>query len=157
MKFRTAPKPGATGFAMSVTPCQECLNKAVAEGAFCRPDKCWHKLEIASTLNRWDPTGKHHVRVDAGHIKFNLWGWRYVADSPRHVKRTLLLFDKKRYDEIRIRNYTLRCRRTTRIMPLTDERKEQINQARYKRIAAGKPDRSYPSMRDRVVGFSGIV
>jgi hypothetical protein len=50
MKSRTAPKPGATGFAMSVTPCQECLNKAVAEGAFCRPDKCWHKLEIASTL-----------------------------------------------------------------------------------------------------------
>ena len=84
-------------------------------------------------------------------------GWRYVADTPKHVKRSLMLYDAKLYDNIRIREYTLAFRRTTKIIPLTQERKDQINDARRRRIAEGRPDRKYTSLRKRVEGFSSLV
>lgn len=151
------PAFGAKTFSMEVTPDRTKLEAAIADGASCDPRRCWHFLEVAAILHRWDPSGRHHVRVDAGHVKINYGGWRYVADTPMHVKRSLMLFDKKMYEEIRIRSYVLTFRRTTKIAPHTRERAAQIDSARKKRIAAGKPDRKYPSMRARVEGFSSIV
>jgi hypothetical protein len=45
----------------------------------------------ARARRRDEPGAPHHVRVDAGHIKTNYRGWRYIADTPRHVKRSLML------------------------------------------------------------------
>ena len=159
MKNSKNPKPveGTKGFAMFVMPSRTYLGEAIEQGSHCDPRKCWHFLEINAIVHRWDADNKAHIRVDAGHIKLNYGGWRYVTDTPRHVKRSLMLFDKKRYDEIHVRSYTLRFRRTTKIIPLTQARRDQITAARRARIAAGRPDRRYTSMRKRVEGFSAVV
>lgn len=97
--------------------------------------------------------------MERANIKLNYKGWRYVADTPRHVKRSLLLFDRKRYDEVRIRPYTLRFHRSTKVVAITEERRNEVNAARNARVKAGGDERKrkYPDMRKRVEGFSGIV
>jgi hypothetical protein len=162
MRKPKIPKPEANRILMLVHPKKKYLDDAIAKGGNCNPRLCWNYLEVASVLYEWDPGGNHHVRVDAGHIKFNLWGWRYQASTPLTVKRGILHFDKKEYDLIRIRPYTLHCIRTTKIRPLSEERKTQINAARRKRYEEGRGDKTYKkpkgqTMRDRVVGYSGIV
>ena len=114
----------------------------------------WPSSHVMSEI---DPGENHHVRVDAGHVRINYQGWRYIADAPRHVKRSLMLFDKKLYEQVHIRAYTLRFRRTTKIVAIPRERQDQINAARKERAAAGYADRRYPNLRKRVEGFSGIV
>src|SRR5215510_4464889 len=109
------PKAGTKGFSLAVMPTRECLNESINSDGFCDPRKCWHFVAINALMERLEPSAKHYVKVDAGHIKLNYRGWRYAADTPRHVKRSLMLFDLKRYDEVHIRQYTLRFRRTTKI------------------------------------------
>jgi hypothetical protein len=150
------PKAGTKGFQLAVLPNREDLNKAIAVNGFCHPKKCWHRMAVYSLMEHLEPGADHHVRVDAGHIKVNYRGWRYSADTPVHVKRSLMLFDAKRYDEVYIRTYKLRFRRTTKIIPISRARQDQINTARKERIAAGGDEtrRGYPNLRKRVSGFS---
>ncbi len=159
MKKIAAPVIGAKVFSLEVMPSREALDKAIGANGFCHPKRCWHRMAIHALMDNLAPRENHHVRVDAGHIKVNLRGWRYVADTPRHVKRSLMLFDLKRYEDVRIRGYKLRFRRTTKIIRTTRERQDQINAAREARIAAGGDEhkRGYPSLHKRVEGFSGIV
>lgn len=156
---KAPPKEGTKGFQLKVLPTRECLNKAIDSDGFCHPKLCWHFVGINVLMDKLEPEAKHHVRVDAGHVKLNYRGWRYVADTPRHVKISLMLFDKKQYDKVYIRQYTLHFRRTTKIEPYTSERKDQINAARARRIAENRD--TYPpppvSLRKRVEGFSSIV
>ena len=153
------PKPGTKGFSLKVTPSKDCLQEAIGQNGFCSPRKCWHYVAINKLMEQFEPGVKHHVRVDAGHIKLNYQGWRYIANSPRTVKRSLMLFDAKRYDEVYIREYSLRFQRTTKILPFSKERQEQIYAARDKRIAEGRENYQRPadSLRKRVAGFSSIV
>lgn len=155
---RDAPRPGTKGFMLDVMPSKDCLDSAIAANGQCNPTKCWHFVGINKLMDKLAPGERHHVRVDAGHIKLNFGGWRYVADTPVHVKRSLMLFDAGRYDDLYIRRYKLRFRRTTKIKEATAERKQQINAARQARIAAGsdEPHRVY-NLRARVEGFSGVV
>jgi hypothetical protein len=155
-----APVAGTKGFAMAVMPERKYLDKAIENQGFCNPSKCWHKVAIASIVDAWGPVNSPHIRVDAGHVKLNYRGWRYIADTPLHVKRSLMLFDKKRYDEVHIREYTLRFRRTTKVIRVSRERQDAINASRSARIRAGSNERkkySGPTMRDRVVGHSSVV
>lgn len=154
-----SPIQGAKGFLMSVMPNRVHLCEAIEKDGFCDPRNCWHKVAISAIVEAWGPGGPMKVRVDAGHVKLNYRGWRYVADTPRHVKRSLMLFDKKRYDEVHVREYNLRFRRLSQIKPLSRERKDLINKNRLARIAAGNGEnkRKYPNMRQRVEGFSAIV
>lgn len=153
-----APKTGSTGFPMMVMPDREQLDKAISDDGFCHPSKCWHKVAVNAILMAWGETNAR-VKVDAGHIKLNYKGWRYVADTPRHVKRSLMLFDKKLYDEVRVREYSLRFRRGKKILAVSAKRREEINAARIARVEAGGNERkrAYPSMRKRVEGFSSVV
>ena len=154
----TSKKSTGKGFLLTVTPDKDSLDEAIAANGFCNPTDCWHYVAISKVMEKKAPGERHHVRVDAGHIKLNYKGWRYIADTPRHVKRSLLLFDKGRYNEVRVRPYNLRFKRTTKIVETTDQRKHQINIARLARAAAGRPDKkNYPSLRKRVEGFSSIV
>ncbi len=159
---KAIPKPAAKGFQLEVLPGKDDLDTAIGQNGFCHPKLCWHKVAIEALMHRLNPGSRHNVRIDGGHVKLNYKGWRYVADTPLHVKRSLMLFDLKRYDEVRVRQYSLRFRRTTKIIPLTEERQEQINAARLKRIANGgqeqsKEARQKYNLRARVEGFSGIV
>jgi hypothetical protein len=153
------PKRGTKGFSMAVMPERKYLDAAIEDNGFCEPSKCWHKVAIAAIVLAWAPDDNAHVRIDAGHVKLNYGGWRYIADTPRHVKRSLMLFDKKRYGEVYIREYVLRFRRTTKIVPTTPERRKAINDARLLRIEAGGDERkrSYQNFRKRIEGFSGSV
>ncbi len=155
----TTPKIGVKGFPLSILPTKEHLDKAISSNGFCDPRKCWHFVAINSLLERIAPGERHMVKLDAGHVKLNYRGWRYIADTPAHVKRSLMLFDLKRYDEVYIREYKLRLRRTTRIIPMTREQKVRINANRKNRVLAGGDERKrrYPNMRERVAGFSGVV
>ncbi len=157
-KYKDIPKPGAKGFALSVLPTRDQLDVALAEDGQCNPTDCWHYVAINALMDRLAPDEKHHVRVDAGHIKLNYRGWRYVADTPRHVKRSLMLFDLGRYNEVHVRQYTLRFRRTTKIIKITKERQDQINAARIERISRGSTEQqNVYNLRKRVEGFSGVV
>lgn len=158
-KSKDAPKPGTKGFLLKVTPSRDCLQEAIAQNGFCCPSKCWHYVAINKLMEQFEPGVKHHVRVDAGHIKLNYQGWRYIANTPRTVKRSLMLFDLKRYDEVHIREYSLRFQRTTKIIPFSKERKAQIYAARDRRIEEGRDYYPRPavSLRKRVEGFSSIV
>lgn len=155
-----APAPGAKAFKLAVTPDRNCLNKSILMNGFCTPGKCWHKVGISAAILPWGKlTDLPHIRVDAGHVKMNYEGYRYVADTPHHVKLSLMKFDRKMYDDLYIRSYVLRFRRTTKIKRVTKERQEQINAARRIRIAAGGLEykRQYSNLRKRVEGFSSVV
>jgi hypothetical protein len=158
-KANPAPKTGTKGFKMHVLPSREQLDKAIADNGFCEPAKCWHKVAIHAIALAWTPKDNPKVMVDAGHIKMNYRGYRYVADTPRHVKRSLMLFDKGLYDQVYIRGYSLRFHRRNKIVPVSAKRQAQINQARLKRIAEGGDEnkRKYPNLRKRVEGFSASV
>lgn len=154
-----APKAGVKGFSLSVFPSRDALDVAIAANGFCNPTDCWHYVAISALLEKIAPRERHMVKVDAGHVKVNYRGWRYIADTPLHVKRSLMLFDKKRYDEVHVREYKLRFRRTTKIITKTRAQKDVINSNRAARVAAGGDERKrkYPDLRARVEGFSGIV
>ncbi len=157
-KFKYSVKAAARGFSLKVLPSREHLDNALIADGQCNPTDCWHYVAINQLMDLMSPGEKHHVRVDAGHIRLNYRGWRYVADTPRHVKRSLMLFDLGRYNEVHVREYTLRFRRTTKIVPVTKERQESINKARHARIAAGGDERRRVyNLRERVEGFSGLV
>jgi hypothetical protein len=116
-------------------------------------------MAIFDLMEKLAPGENHHIRVDAGHVRLNHRGWRYIADVPRHVKLSLMLFDARRFNEVRVRTYKLRFKRTTKIRPISRERQDQVNAARKDRIAAGGNEhrRGYPNLHKRVVGFSMLV
>lgn len=150
------PAAGVREFSLPVTPDVDHLNRSIAAGGKCDPSSCWHNVAISALMQAIDPAGQHRIRVDAGQVRLNYKGYRYVADTPHHVKVSLLRFDREQYEALRARPYTLLFRRNTKIAHVTPERQGQINKARRARVAGGEK-RSYPSMRKRVEGFSSIV
>jgi hypothetical protein len=131
----------------------------IEEGKCRLATKCMEKLAVTSALVRQlkippEDIASLHVRVDAGHIKFNYRGFRWLADTPSRVKDWLIRFD--RGETVRPHVYSIAARRTTEVIPFTKERQEQINLARQKRIREGRPDRNYtdPSIHQRVIGFA---
>ena len=152
------PAAGTKGFVLSVNPDKQALEAAIEQNGFCEPRKCWHFIAVSALMERMTPGENHGVRIDGAHVKLRYRGWRYIADMPLHVKRTILYFDRGMYDRVHARPYKLRFRRTTKIIAIPRARQDQINAARKSRAAAGKPDRTdYPSLRKRVEGLSGIV
>ena len=154
------PRAGARTFDIYVTPTEEALFKSIAAGGNCDPNKCWHRVAILCVFDGWhNLSDDPHVRVDAGHVQANYEGWRYIADTPHHTEISLLKFDKERYDELKVKPYTLTFRRTTPIVRMTRDRQDRINETRRARVAAGGNEyrRSYNSMRKRVEGFSSVV
>ena len=152
------PAAGAKKFSFLVAPDKDALDAAIEQNGFCEPKKCWHFVAISALIEQMEPGANHHVRVDGANVKLNYRGWRYIANVPLHVKRTILYFDRHMYDRVHTRPYTLRFQRTTKIIAIPRARQDQINAARKSRVAAGNPDRTdYPNLRKRVEGLSGIV
>lgn len=131
---------------------------------------CMHKVAIERTLRNIDPKGgDHRVRVDNGHVIFNLRGHHWRGDLPKRAGQNLLQFDHERnarakaerngvefVSKVVPHSYRLEMERRGAIKPLTRERQEQINEARRKRIAAGKPDKKKYDLRYRVEGLGNV-
>ena len=159
MSLKTVRRRAKEEILLDVECTVDDLNAAIRLDGRCTPDRCQHKVAISRALFAIDSDGTHHVRIDGGHVKFNFRGYRYVADTPRAVKRSLMLFDKGEYSSLHPMKYKLRAHRTTKIIPNTKERKAQINAARKARIAAGGDEhhRKYSNLKARIAGFSGAV
>ena len=161
---------GVKSIELEVFPSKDCLYEAVANNGKCEPRKCWHYVAINMLMDRFEPNTQHYVRVDGGHVKLVYRGWRYIANTPQHVKRSLMLFDAKRYEEVYVKEYRLCFQRTTKVAVLSKERKAQLLDAQRARrrlqrkmilaesIPGGKRKHKAPkTLRQRVEGFSGIV
>jgi hypothetical protein len=124
----------------------------------CRlPSRCMEKVAITRALKHQfklsdRALGKLHLRVDAGHIKYNLNGRRCMAPTPKITKTALIDFDRKR--TVKPHVFTFEAVQGDKVVPMTVERMQQINEARKARIKAGKPDKIYESdrIRQRIVG-----
>jgi hypothetical protein len=119
--------------------------------------QCMEKVAIARTLMnqfRGKSDAELRVRVDAGHIRFNLRGCRWLADTPKIAKVSLIKFDRK--ETVKPHSYVVVARRVSKIKTRSRERQNQINAARRARIRAGKPDKLYnrKTLRKRIVGFA---
>jgi hypothetical protein len=129
-----------------------------------------HKIAIERELRNLDPKGgDHKVRIDAGDIRFNFQGYRYRAHVPRVAKLALIQFDKERKTRARAERqgakfvskvephrYRVEAVKGAKIQPFTRERQEQINEARRRRVAEGRPDKQKYDLRYRVEGLGTV-
>ena len=119
--------------------------------------RCMEKVAIARTLMnefRGKSDAEMRVRIDAGHIKFNLRGARWIADTPKIAAFSLKKFDRR--EPVEPHSYVVTARKTGIIRKTPRDRQDQINTARRARIRAGMPDKVYQrkTLRKRVVGFA---
>jgi len=122
-------------------------------GVQCDPAKCMAKVAIARALHEHDPKGGgHKVRIDAGTVRCALNGHRWEAKTPRTARVNLIKYDAEGAVAVRPHRFTIKLVRGRKIEKLSEERKQQINDARAARIAAGRPDKHY-TLRQRIVGF----
>jgi hypothetical protein len=151
-------------FAVSVS------KRDIEEGKCGLSSKCMHKVAIERALRSLDPKGgDHRTKVDGGKIRFNLNGYRYEAMPPKIVKTTLIKYDQERKARAKAERaglkfeskvnpvkYRIEATRKSKIEPFTRERQEQINEARRRRAAAGKPDEKRYDLRFRVEGMGTV-
>lgn len=119
--------------------------------------RCMHKVGIARTLNTLLKGEVHHVRVDAGTIRFNHGGYRWEGKTPKIAKANLIKFDNKKTTHlVKPHEYDVEAVRKSRIRKIPSERQEQINQARRERIKSGLPDKAPNrlTLHQRIVGFA---
>lgn len=136
------------------------LQRDIDEGKCGLATKCMEKLAITRALIEHlniKPEKVHllHVRVDAGHINFNYDGYHWTADTPRTARNALIKFDRDK-TSVGPHRYTIVAHRMSKIVKMTEERKQQINAARAQRVREGRPDKEYrdPTMHRRVVGYA---
>lgn len=138
----------------------ETTQQDIDEGECGLITKCMEKLAVVRALTKLLKLKDHeitklHVRVDGGHIKFNYNGYRWVANTPTKAKNALIRFDRDK-GLVRPHTFTINAERKSKVVPFTQERREQINEARTDRARRGLPDKAYtaPTIHERVVGFA---
>ena len=146
------------------------IKRDIEDGKCGLSAKCMHKVAIERALRSLDPKGgDHRTKVDGGKIKFNLNGYRWEAMSPKVVKMTLIKFDRERKARAKAERaglkfeskvepvtYRVEAIRKNKVEPFTRERQEQINEARRRRVAAGKPDKKKYDLRYRIEGMGTV-
>ena len=132
--------------------------------------RCMEKVAIERALRKMDPSGgDHHVRIDGGDIRFNLAGHKWHAPTPKVAKRALIAFDRERKrrslaekrgeifeSKVQPHSYRFEATKREKIQRMTRERQEQINAARRKRQAEGRPDKKTYDLRYRVEGLGSV-
>ena len=140
----------------------------IQDGECLLANKCMVRVATGRTLRQLDPTEpNHHTRVDAGHIRFNLGGYHYSADTPKIAKHNLIAFDHEAKARAKAKrlgqpfvskinpfDFTLVAFRGSKVGIITAARQQQINAARRRRVAAGNEKRKRYTLRHRVVGFA---
>jgi hypothetical protein len=131
---------------------------------------CMHKLAIERMLRDLDPKGgDHKVRIDGGTFRFHLGGYRWEGITPKPVKRSLIQFDKERKpkeraerlgipfeSKVKPQTYWIEAQKQGKIEPFTAERQKQINEARHRRKAEGRPDNYRSDLRFRIEGLGNV-
>jgi hypothetical protein len=135
-------------FRVKVT--QDDINNGVCR----KQSKCMEKVAVCRTLIelgviKSDAEGR--VRVDAGHIKFNAYGFRWVADTPKTASQALKAYDHDGPEVVRGHSYMVVAHKDTPIIKIPRERQEQINEARRARWP--QENRRYKTIHERIVGY----
>jgi hypothetical protein len=147
------------------------ITRDIREGLCGLPGRCMEKVAIERALREINPKGgDHKVRIDAGIIKFNLSGFRWTAPPPKTAKRALIQFDKEEkarkkaaklgidfVSKVEPHQYRIEAIKGDKIKPMTVERQKQINEARRRRIAEGRPDKPVYNLHKRIVGLAATV
>lgn len=121
-------------------------------GTPCTASQCMEKLAIERVLDKIEP-GDHKVRVAAQGIKFNIYGWRWKALTPKTALANLIEFDNpKTRARVKPHSYKVIAQRTTQITKVSDEQKVRINENRRKRKSEGRGPKKYHSIKERIVG-----
>jgi hypothetical protein len=148
----------------------EVIQRDIEEGVCGSTSKCMEKVSIERALRKKDPRGgDHKVRIDAGIVKFALKGYRWRGITPSVAKRSLIQFDKeakarlkaekagvKHVSKVKPHQYWLEAERMQKIVPFTRERMDQVNAARDRRRAEGRPDRTRYDLHTRVTGLGAV-
>ena len=145
--------------------------QADIDGGKCgRVHLCMEKIAVERTLRKLDPRGgDHKVRIDAGILKFKLGGYRWTAITPKQAKRALIMFDKERkarakaerlgepfVSKVKPHSFQVEAHKGSKIQQNTRERMDQVNAARRKRVAEGRPDKRSYDLRYRVEGLGSV-
>src|SRR5262245_7489812 len=142
----------------------------IAEGLCLLISKCMEKIAIERALRKLDPRGgDHRVRIDGVQIRFNLDGHKWHALLPRPQKRMVIQFDHERkarerakkrgeafVSKVQPHRWIMEATKGDKIQPFTRERQEQVNAARRRRIAEGRPDKTHYDLRHRVEGMGAV-
>jgi hypothetical protein len=142
----------------------------IEEGKCMLVSRCMHKIAIERALRKLDlQGGDHKVRIDAGDLKFNFQGHRYHGHVPRAAKVSLKQFDKEQkareraerqgvkfVSKVQPHSYRVEAVKGAEIQKFTPERQEQINEARRRRAAEGRPDKRTYDLRYRVEGLGTV-
>ena len=125
----------------------------IDDGACRLASKCMEKLAVQDALRHEYPRQQDpfSVRIDGAHCSFNAEGYRWKADTHRVAKKALIDFDHKK--SVAPHSYTLEAERKNKIIRNSRDRTKQINDARKRRAAEGRPDKKY-TLHRRVVGLA---
>jgi hypothetical protein len=146
------------------------IQRDLIEGKCGLISKCPARIALERTLRNLDPKGgDHRVKIDGGNVSFNLQGYRWRGLAPKELKRPLIQYDKERVareraerlerqfeSKVKPFTFTVEAHKGAKILPFTRERQEQINEARRKRVAEGKPDNRKYDLRYRVEGLGSV-
>jgi len=133
---------------------------------------CMEKVSNARALmNQYGAKSDAELRikVDAGHIRFNLNGHRWEANTPKVAKKALIDYDKalrkrgaqvdpEKINEfpVKAHSYVVKARAIRKIQKVSRSTQERVNENRRRRIREGRektPVKRY-TLRQRVIGFA---
>ena len=134
-------------------------------------NKCMERVAIARALRAEFKVEPHEsrVKIDAGHVTFNLKGFRWEAKTPRIQAKSLIKFDdilsrarrkklpkdeQKRLvtDAVKEHDWKFKAIKGTKIQSISRERQDRINKLRRERYVPGEYAKPM-TLRKRVIGF----
>jgi hypothetical protein len=148
----------------------EVIVRDIEEGKCRLIGLCMEKVAIERALRKLDlKGGDHKVRIDGGDLRYTYRGYRYHGHVPKVAKRALIQFDKEHKararaerlglpfkSKVQPHKYRVETIRGSKVEKFTRERMDQINAARERRKAEGRPDKKRYDLRYRVEGLGAV-
>lgn len=120
----------------------------IDEGKCRDPNKCMIKIAVARAIDV--PHG--YIKVDATGVSVTRrTTYREKAFLPHNALINMLRFDQKQ--EVKPFRFKLIFHKTSKVYKASEHRKAQVNAARAKRKAEGRPDKTY-NLHQRVAGIA---
>ena len=120
----------------------------IDEGKCKNPNKCMIKLAVARAINI--PHG--YIKVDATGISITRRNdYREKSFLSHNAIVNMLRFDQNK--EVRPFRFKAVFHKTSKVYKASDHRQKQVNAARKKRIAEGRPDKKY-NLHQRIAGVA---
>lgn len=120
----------------------------IEEGKCRDPNKCMIKLAVARAIDI--PHG--YIKVDATGVSITRrTDYREKAFLTHNALINMLRFDQKQ--QVKPFKFKLVFHKTSKVYKASEQRKAQVNAARHKRKAEGRPDKKY-NLHQRVAGIA---